>query len=312
VKVPPFSGERTVEFATPIGIQKVYYVLHPEPLTIPQTILIKRMSIRGNWPAETMRLLRFMNSFGLYRREPMEIHGQTVVPYEWLSEYLLKAPEAKETAYGLIVEVSGLGKKKRVKHTFRTSHPPMEKWGGKDAYARNVGYPLLIGAQLLAKGQAKARPFFQLLRKAHSIPRGSFENRQKEKSRSLIELSGSVELTSSSRDLIPLVESLGRGDALIVAPRAPFPFQFGGGFAWYEMGEEWPPHPGTFGKSLDLLKSFLVQVKTGYPVDPARLVLLGFSQGTVMCYAAGLLEPSSVQGIVALSGYIKEVETMGT
>jgi saccharopine dehydrogenase-like NADP-dependent oxidoreductase len=29
----------------------------------------------------------------------------------------------------------------------------MEKWGGKDAYARNVGYPLSIGAQLLAKGK---------------------------------------------------------------------------------------------------------------------------------------------------------------
>lgn len=109
---------------------------------------------------------------------------------------------------------------------------------------------------------------------------------------------------TNANDLIPLVESLGREDAFIVAPCAPFPFQFGGGFAWYEMGQEWTPHPSTFGKSLDLLKSFLVQVKRGYPVDPARLVLLGFSQGTVMCYAAGLLESSSVQGIVALSGYI--------
>ena len=156
VKVPPFSGERTVEFAKPIGVQKVYYVPHPEPLTIPKAIPVKRMSIRGTWPAETMRLLRFMNSFGLYRKEPMVIKGQRVVPYEWLSEYLLKVPEAKETeiwAYGLIVEVSGLSKKKKVKHVFRTSHPPMEKWGGEDAYARNVGYPLSIGSQLLAKGK---------------------------------------------------------------------------------------------------------------------------------------------------------------
>jgi len=159
VKVPPFSGEETVEFAKPIGVQKVYYVPHPEPLTIPKTIKVKRMSIRGAWPHETMELLRFMNSFGLFRREPMEIKGQRVVPYDWLSEYLQKVPEAKETAiwaYGLIVEVSGVSKKKRVKHTFRTSHPPMDKWGGKDAYARNVGYPLSIGAQLLAKGKVKS------------------------------------------------------------------------------------------------------------------------------------------------------------
>jgi saccharopine dehydrogenase-like NADP-dependent oxidoreductase len=159
-KVPPFSGERTVEFAKPIGVQKVYYVPHPEPLTIPKAISVRRMSIRGTWPSETMRLLRFMNCFGLYRREPMEIKGQTIVPYEWLSEYLLKVPEAKETAvwgYGLIVEVSGVSKRKKVKHTFRTSHPPMQKWGGKDAYARNVGYPLSIGAQLLAEGEAKTQ-----------------------------------------------------------------------------------------------------------------------------------------------------------
>ena len=159
VKVPPFSGERTVEFAKPIGQQKVYYVPHPEPLTIPKAIPLKRMAIRGTWPAETMRLLRFMNSFGLYRREPMNIKSQEVVPLDWLSEYVLKVPEAKETvlwAYGLIVEVTGLNKKKRVKHTFRTSHPPMQKWGGKDAYARNVGYPLSIGAQMLAKRKVKS------------------------------------------------------------------------------------------------------------------------------------------------------------
>jgi saccharopine dehydrogenase-like NADP-dependent oxidoreductase len=160
MKVPPFSGEETVEFAKPIGVQKVYYVPHPEPLTIPKTIKAKRMSIRGTWPHETMELLRFMNSFGLYRKEPMEIKGQRVVPYDWLSEYVQKVPEAKETAvwaYGLIVEVSGVSKKKRVKHTFRTSHPPMEKWGGRSAYARCVGYPLSIGAQMLASGKAKRK-----------------------------------------------------------------------------------------------------------------------------------------------------------
>jgi len=160
VNVPPFSGERTVEFAKPIGVQKVYYVPHPEPWTIPRFIRgLKKVEIRGTWPSETMALLRFMNDFGLYRKEPMEIKGQTIVPYDWISDYLLKVPEAKETAlwgYGLVVEVIGLRNKKKIKHIFRTSHPSMEKWGGKSAYARNVGYPLSIGAQMLAKGQIKS------------------------------------------------------------------------------------------------------------------------------------------------------------
>ena len=160
-KVPPFSGEKMVEFAKPIGAQKVYYVPHPEPLTIPKFIPgIKKMEVRGTWPSETMDLLKFMIEFGIYRKEPMEIKGQATVPYDWMFNYVLKTPEAKETAiwaYGLIVEVSGLSKKKKIRHVFKTSHPSMEKWGGKSAYARNVGYPLSIGAQMIAKGQVKSK-----------------------------------------------------------------------------------------------------------------------------------------------------------
>jgi phospholipase/carboxylesterase len=105
-------------------------------------------------------------------------------------------------------------------------------------------------------------------------------------------------------DLIPLVDSLGLEDVFVVAPRAPTPFGLGPGFAWYVLKEEGVPEPDTFLASLGRLREFLAEIKTGYPVDQQRIVLLGFSQGTVMAYAAGLLEPSSVRGIVALSGYI--------
>jgi len=109
---------------------------------------------------------------------------------------------------------------------------------------------------------------------------------------------------ADANDLLPLAESIGRNDMLMIAPRAPLPFNLGIGFAWYNMGQDWTPDPETFSTSLNLLKTFLTQVKAGYPVDPAKLILLGFSQGTVMTYASGLSEPSSVRGIAALSGYI--------
>ena len=108
-------------------------------------------------------------------------------------------------------------------------------------------------------------------------------------------------------DLLPLVESLELNDVLLVSPRAPLLFNPGGmmsGFAWYEVGEEGVPHPQTFRSSVDLLRRFLGEIKEAYPVNPERLVLLGFSQGTVMAYAAGLLEPQSFRGIAALSGYV--------
>jgi phospholipase/carboxylesterase len=77
-----------------------------------------------------------------------------------------------------------------------------------------------------------------------------------------------------------------------------------GGFAWYEIGQEGLPHPQTFQRSVELLRRFLAEIKGEYPVNPERLVLLGFSQGTVMAYAAALLDPECIRGIAALSGYV--------
>ncbi len=109
---------------------------------------------------------------------------------------------------------------------------------------------------------------------------------------------------TDSADLLPLIESLELDDVLVVAPHAPLPFNPWSGFAWYDLSQQWVPNPRTFNTSLQLLRRFLAESKGGYPLDPQRLILLGFSQGAVMAYAAGLLEPSSIRGIVALSGYI--------
>ena len=109
---------------------------------------------------------------------------------------------------------------------------------------------------------------------------------------------------TDAHDLLPLVESLGIGDAIIVAPRAPRRYDFRGGYTWYDLSEQGVPEPHTFRESLDLLRKFLIEIKTGYRIDTAKLILLGFSQGTVMSYATGLLDVANTQAIVALSGYI--------
>jgi phospholipase/carboxylesterase len=95
-------------------------------------------------------------------------------------------------------------------------------------------------------------------------------------------------------------------EVLLIAPQAPFTLDLGlvQGFAWYDMNEVGTPHQETFARSLGLLRNFLSEVKAAYPVDPQRIFLLGFSQGTVMAYATALLEPKSVAGVAALSGYV--------
>ncbi len=111
-------------------------------------------------------------------------------------------------------------------------------------------------------------------------------------------------LGADDNDLAPLVQRLGFEDILLITPRAPLPSNFGMGYAWYDMQEIGVPEPQTFRASFDLLQRFIVEIKNGYPIDPRRIILLGFSQGAVMAYAAGLLQPTSIRGIVALSGYI--------
>jgi phospholipase/carboxylesterase len=109
---------------------------------------------------------------------------------------------------------------------------------------------------------------------------------------------------TDENDLIPFVHSLGLTEVLVISPRAPLPFMYSGGFAWYEVGQERVPHPQTFRASLDTLRRFIDEIRTSYPVNRERIILLGFSQGTVMAYAVALLDPASFLGIAALSGYI--------
>jgi phospholipase/carboxylesterase len=108
---------------------------------------------------------------------------------------------------------------------------------------------------------------------------------------------------ADENDLVPVVLGLELSDLVLVTPRAPFAFPYGG-YAWYNLAHEGVPDPETFRTSLGLFRKFIGETKAAYPVDPKRLILLGFSQGTVMAYAAALLDPSAFPGIVALRGYI--------
>ena len=111
---------------------------------------------------------------------------------------------------------------------------------------------------------------------------------------------------ASATDLLPLADALGREDLLTIAPQAPYQFRgsFGLGYAWYELQEIGRPDERTFSVSLEKFLAFLDRVREGYPVDPERLVLLGFSQGAVMSLATAVREPRRASAVAALSGYL--------
>ena len=91
----------------------------------------------------------------------------------------------------------------------------------------------------------------------------------------------------------------------VVAPRAPFPFPYGG-TTWYDMLSEEKPNPEQFRESCERLVQFVHDVKEHYPADPERVFFLGFSMGAVMLYAFALTHPQEVSGVVAHSGYVPE------
>jgi len=136
--------------------------------------------------------------------------------------------------------------------------------------------------------------------------------------------------TSLEHKILPPADSTGRHPALVllhgrgsneddllgltpyldprfffIAARAPLRFSFGG-FTWYEMPEVGSPDPGQFRESYARLMEFLEDVKSHYPVDPGQMVLLGFSMGTVMAYAAAFTKPDAVAAVAANSGYVPE------
>jgi lysine 6-dehydrogenase len=160
VQVGPFEGLKKVEFYGPIGEQEVCYIPHEETWTMPKSLGAKKVSVRGCFPPHAMKLAKAMLEAGLYSEEPINIKGVETTALDLMHDLLLELPETKETplwAYGLVVEVFGKKDGKDIKITHKNEHPPMEDWGGKAAYYKNIAIPLSIGAQMIARGDIKDR-----------------------------------------------------------------------------------------------------------------------------------------------------------
>lgn len=93
---------------------------------------------------------------------------------------------------------------------------------------------------------------------------------------------------------------------LVLSVRAPYPFAPGGGYTWYDVGAVGAPEPAMFQESSARLSQCVDEALREYPIDPARLFLLGFSMGTVMSLALSLSRPGLVRGVSANSGYVAE------
>jgi phospholipase/carboxylesterase len=110
---------------------------------------------------------------------------------------------------------------------------------------------------------------------------------------------------ADEHDLYPLLDLLDPERRLLgVAPGGPLALPPGGRH-WYRLGGIPTPDAETFLASTGLLRELL----DGLPVPADRLLLGGFSQGTVMSWAMAL-GPGRPRpaGILALSGFLPRVD----
>ena len=109
---------------------------------------------------------------------------------------------------------------------------------------------------------------------------------------------------ADEHDLFPLLDLLDPERRLLgVTPRGPLALPPGGRH-WYALGGIPTPDPDTFLETAPRLAAFL----DALPVPPERVVLGGFSQGTVMSWAMSL-GPNRPRpaAVVALSGFLPRV-----
>jgi len=113
---------------------------------------------------------------------------------------------------------------------------------------------------------------------------------------------------SDENDLFSFASDLPK-ELFIISVRAPYAMQpFGS--AWYAIHfdaeqNKWNDTKQAI-ESRDLIAKFIDEACSKYPVDKKKVTLLGFSQGTILCYAVALTYPEKVKNVVALSGYISE------
>jgi phospholipase/carboxylesterase len=107
---------------------------------------------------------------------------------------------------------------------------------------------------------------------------------------------------SNEQDLIGLASHFSN-DLLWISPRGPHKLGIDS-YEWYRVRIIGRPDPEQVASALETLDHFIDEILTAYPIDPQKLFLLGFSQGSLlsMCYA--LEHPLRVAGVIAQSGYI--------
>ena len=107
---------------------------------------------------------------------------------------------------------------------------------------------------------------------------------------------------ANAQDLLGLAPLLLDGRLMMICPQAPLQVEPGfPGYSWYPFNPTGGAAEEDVMAAVELTRAFIDEAIIRYPVDPERLVLLGFSQGGGLAFRVALSEPSRFLGLAALS-----------
>ena len=119
---------------------------------------------------------------------------------------------------------------------------------------------------------------------------------------------------ASAHDLLgiaPIVNQVIPGEeVLFLCPQGPMTIEPAPGqraYAWFPLSEGAEIEMAALVGARGVLEAFVEDALEMYPIDPERLVVMGFSQGGVMAYDLALGRPERFKALVALSTWLPEI-----
>lgn len=114
---------------------------------------------------------------------------------------------------------------------------------------------------------------------------------------------------ASAFDLLPLAPYVCDGRFLVICPQGSVETPIGPravGYGWFPLTRGDPTDISAILSATKQIRGFLDSCLERYPIDPLRLIALGFSQGGVMVYSLALGEPERFAALVVMSSWLSQ------
>jgi len=157
--VPALTGLERSEFDPPVGVVEGYYTIHSELVTMPKTIGkgIQELDFIVAFPPPFTQTVATLVRLGLASREPIEVDGAKVRPYDVTSTTIDALPKPKEPELDVDIQrCTVIGEKDGHPVTLRYEAVtwPHKRWNVGGGVV-DTGVPPSITAQWLLRGKIK-------------------------------------------------------------------------------------------------------------------------------------------------------------